>query len=635
MLWLKRSFVSMTCACNRVFLAREIQPDVKGLMSIVRSKRCVSIFMQSRLWTKALHHGGTQMITFAPKSFLSMRSGQPTNLRMHEVRWQSGTVVAGMERDMGAMSVLPGGFPTSGEKSTELEHDRHNAAMRLESTVHSSPTSHPEVVPRVPFTTDARTPPGNKSHAASRAQPGFDGEDLQGLEENGGRLGNEASRGEGTASSSSDMSSTTLQNNTQDSTELAAEVVDGTSSSEGTGAAPAVAKGGAKSGKGPRQQGGGRTKRKDKSSVNPFAPKLKPLSPAEELLPLTEEFKTRMQELTAYKQVFGDCLVPRKFWDNPGLGEWCAGMRLKAREQSLSQKQIAALEALDFPWKADGRAIQWNFNLHELRRWAVEHGSIDVPFKWKDPTGDFSNEFAKWFHAQPTLFLQRRLSLDQVRKLLLVGYDVRKLTNDDISRENYEVEHLKVMRTSGKAEFEMMYKELVAWKEKYYTCVVPKQVYDNPVLGHWVHEIRKKAKEKKLDDETFSRLDAIGFCWTVDQQSAKWHHILHEARRYREVHGTGFVPPGYNNPREPGWIEAARWIQKNAKNFRKGKLTDKKYAMIRDIVGIKFVKEYGPGPADLVPGKIRGTKRKVPTFAVPKYDPSTRRVNADGVWDGY
>lgn len=59
------------------------------------------------------------------------------------------------------------------------------------------------------------------------------------------------------------------------------------------------------------------------------------------------------------------------------------------------------------------------------------------------------------------------------------------------------------------------------------------QVYDNPVLGMWVHELRKKAKEKKMDDETYSRLDAIGFCWTVDQQSAKWHHILHEARRYR------------------------------------------------------------------------------------------------------
>lgn len=37
----------------------------------------------------------------------------------------------------------------------------------------------------------------------------------------------------------------------------------------------------------------------------------------------------------------------------------------------------------------------------------------------------------------------------------------------------------QVMRTGGKAEFELMYKELVAWKEKYYTCVVPKQVLGN------------------------------------------------------------------------------------------------------------------------------------------------------------
>lgn len=61
-------------------------------------------------------------------------------------------------------------------------------------------------------------------------------------------------------------------------------------------------------------------------------------------------------------------------------------------------------------------------------------------------------------------------------------------------------------------------------------------------------------------------------------------------RGEQEVHGTGFVPIGYNNPKEPGWIEAARWIQKNAKNFRKGKLSDKKYAMIRDIVGTLFSK---------------------------------------------
>jgi hypothetical protein len=37
------------------------------------------------------------------------------------------------------------------------------------------------------------------------------------------------------------------------------------------------------------------TKRKKQKAWNPFGPKLKPLSPEEELLPLTEEFKTRLQ----------------------------------------------------------------------------------------------------------------------------------------------------------------------------------------------------------------------------------------------------------------------------------------------------------------------------------------------------
>lgn len=41
----------------------------------------------------------------------------------------------------------------------------------------------------------------------------------------------------------------------------------------------------------------------------------------------------------------------------------------------------------------------------------------------------------------------------------------------------------QVMRTGGKAEFELMFKELVAWKEKYYTCVVPKQVLGRSITN--------------------------------------------------------------------------------------------------------------------------------------------------------
>ena len=59
----------------------------------------------------------------------------------------------------------------------------------------------------------------------------------------------------------------------------------------------------------------------------------------------------------------------------------------------------------------------WDFSMHELRRYREEFQHTNVPFKWRDPTYDFSNNFAKWFHAQPTLFRQRRLSLAQARAL--------------------------------------------------------------------------------------------------------------------------------------------------------------------------------------------------------------------------
>ena len=52
--------------------------------------------------------------------------------------------------------------------------------------------------------------------------------------------------------------------------------------------------------------------------------------------------------------------------------------------------------------------------LHEMRRYAAIHGTPFVPVRWEDPTGDFNNSLAKWVHAQPTLYSQRRLAIPQV-----------------------------------------------------------------------------------------------------------------------------------------------------------------------------------------------------------------------------
>ena len=59
------------------------------------------------------------------------------------------------------------------------------------------------------------------------------------------------------------------------------------------------------------------------------------------------------------------------------------------------------------------------------------------------------------------------------------------------------------------------------------------QVFDNVLLGSWVHRMRKLHKEGMLPPHQQSRLDQLLFVWKVDQQGAKWHFNLHEARRYK------------------------------------------------------------------------------------------------------
>ena len=122
-----------------------------------------------------------------------------------------------------------------------------------------------------------------------------------------------------------------------------------------------------------------------------------------------------------------------------------------------------------------------------------------------------------------------------------------------------------------------MYEELKAWRDTYGTTLVPKQasrslplasgccaqqgrlqvmaepcaacgsltacdsrsahggtqVFDNVALGAWVHRVRKQGREGRLPPAQMAKLDELLFVWKVDEQSAKWHYTLHEARRFK------------------------------------------------------------------------------------------------------
>lgn len=53
----------------------------------------------------------------------------------------------------------------------------------------------------------------------------------------------------------------------------------------------------------------------------------------------------------------------------------------------------------------------------------------------------------------------------------------------------------------------------------------------------------------------------------------------------QDVHGTGVLPAGYRNNKEPGWTEAGRWLAKQAGLFNKGKLNPLRTAIVQETLG--------------------------------------------------
>ncbi|KAL4444573.1 hypothetical protein ABPG77_002390 [Micractinium sp. CCAP 211/92] len=153
------------------------------------------------------------------------------------------------------------------------------------------------------------------------------------------------------------------------------------------------------------------------------------------------------------------------------------------------------------------------------------------------------------------------------------------------------------------AEFASMLSQLANWKDRYYECIVPRKVHDASDLGEWVHSMRAARKRGTLLPAQQAALDALGFAWEVDVVTAKWYHNLHAARHYKEVHGTGELPPDLADPsgQHPDWVEAARWLERQRDLYRRQKLLLVRVRLIKEVLGVKLQRERGPQRRNLHP----------------------------------
>lgn len=135
-----------------------------------------------------------------------------------------------------------------------------------------------------------------------------------------------------------------------------------------------------------------------------------------------------------------------------------------------------------------------------------------------------------WIGTQRQSFKKGKLSDEKVSLLNEIDFDFTIKPRDPST-------YKKATRNGQKPfldpdEWEKLFHELEAWKEKKGNCDVPQR---SGRLGAWVHYMRFYVKSGKLSQDQIDRLNSIGFSWNVTED--RWMARYQELRQYKEEHG--------------------------------------------------------------------------------------------------
>lgn len=105
------------------------------------------------------------------------------------------------------------------------------------------------------------------------------------------------------------------------------------------------------------------------------------------------------------------------------------------------------------------------------------------------------------------------------------------------------------------------YGQVVAYRERFGDCNVPRHWPENPQLGAWVHtqrSVSKRQRQGKLDEDRMRHLDQIGFVW--DPADEYWEEMFVALVAYKERFGDCKVPDSWpeNNGKLANWVRVQR-----------------------------------------------------------------------------
>jgi len=198
--------------------------------------------------------------------------------------------------------------------------------------------------------------------------------------------------------------------------------------------------------------------------------------------------------IVEYKKEHGHLNIPAEALSEEGLaiGAWVRRqrqIRYGKTNGRLTEAQIQKLDAIGFVWD-DCFTQQWNIAVERLEAYKKANGHVNVPTMYVDETG-FA--LGKWLKRQIS---HPNLSEDRKKRLLALGVSFEKRADSWEIRyalaEDYFREH-------GNLDIPSSYTVDGIW------------------LAKWLNEQRQiyigNRKGKRLSDQQFTRLNAIGMVW--------------------------------------------------------------------------------------------------------------------------
>lgn len=257
------------------------------------------------------------------------------------------------------------------------------------------------------------------------------------------------------------------------------------------------------------------------------------------------QWDTMIEKLLKYKELYGHCLVPKRFPPDMKLGTWVHTQRIQYR------KFLAGTSI-----KKEGEPEDPQVLMEEQTNEDIKGGDVDE--------------------------MSFRLTEDRRKRLEDAGF---VWSAREVEKTN---EPHRITRNSYDDQWDSMFERLDQFKAKHGDCLVPKRCKEDPKLGTWVDTQRVQYKKMvkhlaktgiewegpsivsgngeeststkpvvgRLTDDRIRRLEGIGFIWSLRDD---WQKHYDELIEYKKDLGHCNVPARYQKNRRLGiWVSAQR-----------------------------------------------------------------------------